>query len=195
MTRDERVPQGSRGQERRRELRPAARAIDDQRGQRRRLTPDEVPLPAESAPLRVEGRLVAEDPARDAPDPGGTYRSGQAPDVRRREARVAVPPQEEVAVPHGTNSIAHAEYLGGEAVARPEPRQRRPRDRQLLVGRRDDRERRVVLEEHLTRPGIDRDGRRAREREVRRPQGLRESRRHVPGRGERRGDDDRREHD
>ena len=152
------------------------------------LASDEVPLPAVRSASLVERRLVAADPTRDPADPPGAQRRGQAGDVRRGQRRVTVAAEIQVAVPDAARPPADAEHLGREAVSRAEPRQRGPRDGKLLVRRRMDGERVVVRVEHGAGAGVHGDRRRAGERDVRRAQRLRESRREVAGGGERSGD-------
>ena len=188
LARDQRPAQRACREERRRERRPALRTVDHERRERRGLASDEVPLPAVRSASLVERRLVAADPTRDPADPPGAQRRGQAGDVRRGQRRVTVAAEVQVAVPDAARPPADAEHLGREAVSRAEPRQRGPRDGKLLVRRRMDGERVVVRVEHGAGAGVHGDRRRAGERDVRRAQRLRESRREVAGGGERSGD-------
>ena len=78
---------------------PAARTVDDERGERRRLDAEEVRLPASSTALRVEGRLVAENASLDRPEAARADRAGEPREVRARERRITVAPEIQVPVP------------------------------------------------------------------------------------------------
>src|SRR4029077_16236998 len=136
----ERLAERPCGEERWRERRPAARAVDDEGGERRGPAPDEVLLPARRATLGVVEGLVAEDASRDSADPAARDRSRQMVDIRRRERRVAEALQDQVAVPGRTGPRTGPVHLGVETVSRAEARQRDPRNRDLLVRRGCDRE-------------------------------------------------------
>ncbi len=191
--RDERVPERAGGEERRGQRGPPVRAVDDERGERRRLAAHEVPLPAGSAADRVVGRLVAADASGHPANAGRAHRSRQARDIRARQRGVAVAHDVEIAVPRRADALPRAEHLGAEPVARTEQGQSGPGDRELLVRRRNERPRGVVGVEHLATRRVDGDRGRLTEREVRRAEGLREAGRKVAAGGRRRGRRRRRE--
>ena len=163
----ERLAEGPRGEKRRRERRPAAGAVDDECRERRRLTADEVVLPPGCAALAVVERLVAEDASCDGADPASRDRSGEPVEIRSRERRVAEALEDQIAVPRGTGPRTGAVDLRVEAVARSEARQRGPRDGDLLVRGRCDRERGVVGVDRRAGRDVDGEGGRPAERERR----------------------------
>src|SRR4029077_1490248 len=125
----ERVAERSRGQQRRREGRPAARTIDDEGREGCRRATYELLLQARRAALAVVERLVAEDPPADRPDPPSRDRSRQAIEIRRLQRRIAEALEDQIADPGVALSRAGPVDLGVEAISGPEARQRGPRDR------------------------------------------------------------------
>jgi hypothetical protein len=114
-----------------------------ERRERRRLVDVEPALPAGAGAAGVEPRLVADHCARDVTDTRRGDLRGQRIDVCEREGRVAVALQDEVAHPHVAHEGSCAHDLGVEAVAGAEQRERRVRDRDLLVRGRHEGERGV----------------------------------------------------
>ena len=137
---DERVAESPCREQRRRERRPAPRAVDDEGREGRRLAADEVRLPPGAAAPPIERGLVSADPAGDARDAGRAERGSQVADVGGRERGVAVAAEEEVAFPDRADALPRAEHAGREPVAGAETGQRGPRDGELLVRRRMDRD-------------------------------------------------------
>ena len=127
----------------------------------------EAGLPARADPEGVEPRLVGDHRAVDAADAPGRDAPRERGEIVRPESGIAVPAQPEVAVPDVADERAGAHDLGVEPVARPELGECRVGHRQLLVRRRDERERSVAGVDNGARAKIDRERCRARRIDVR----------------------------
>jgi hypothetical protein len=156
---DERPPEGERrgrgGTDR--GLRAVPAAVGDQGRERRALADQIRGLPARPRAARVVVALVREDGAADALDAGGAHLAREDREIAGAQRRVAVPLQDEVAVPD-TRALVEApepEDVGAEAIARPEQGQRRVGDRKLLVRGRQQRELLVAGEDDAARGKVD----------------------------------------
>ena len=125
------------------------RAVDDERRERRRLDAGEGREPAGRDALVVEGRGVADDPARHVPDPLAPEDPGEALQIGRRERRVAEPLDDELPLPRVPDPVALAEHLGREPVLGAELDERRVGDGELLVRGGLERDVRVAREDDL----------------------------------------------
>ena len=155
---DQHAPElvGGRVRGRRRVALPRPGAVDDEGGQRRRFLDVEGRLPARRGARLVEEGLVPDDQPCHAPDARGLDPAHEPGQPRRRERRVAVALQDDVAVPRPARAErALAAHLGGEAEPRPEDLQGGVRDRQLLVRRRHEPDGGVVRVDDLPRDEID----------------------------------------
>ncbi len=113
---------------------PRPVAVDDERRERRRLLDVEGRLPPGRGADLVEEGLVADHHARHVCDAEPADPVGEHLEPGRRQRRVAVALQDEIAFPGAVRpERALAPHLGGEAEVRPERLQGREGDRQLLV--------------------------------------------------------------
>ena len=153
----ERLSEGQSGRERglAGQISLIAPAVDDERRQSRRLGEEEVRLPARPGPPRVEERLVADDVPAHAPDPLRAELRRQREQVERRQRRVAVALEDDVAAPERAVELPLAEDVRREAIARPEGQERGVRDCELLVRSGDQRQAQVVRIELLATRQVD----------------------------------------
>jgi len=129
---------------------------------RRRLVDEEARLPAGDDAPRVVRALVAGHSAGHAPNPQVLHLCGEHAEVGAGQCRIAVALQGQGAGPLRSILLALAEHVGLDAERRPEPRERRVGQRQLLVRRRRQRPVAVLLEEDGAGREIEGDGRRPR---------------------------------
>jgi hypothetical protein len=100
-----------------------AAAVDRQRRERGRLGEEEVRLPPGRHALRIEERLVPDHLPGHAPDPLRAQLRRQREQVERRQRRVAVSLEHDVATPEHSVELALAEDVRREAEARAEREQ------------------------------------------------------------------------
>src|SRR5439155_23861220 len=141
----ERVAEHERGRERRvaRDAAAVDGVVDRERGERRRLVHVVPGLPAGSCAPGVEERLVAEDRAGYAGDPGSPHLARERREVSRREQRVAVPYEQQAPPPGRALELPAADDVRLDPELRPEGDQSGVGDRELLV--RGGREREPVV--------------------------------------------------
>ena len=140
-------------------------------------------LPAGRGAMQVEPRLVAEDPAAHRRDAVRAHLPREGSEIGRRERRVAVALEHEVADPPVAVLRPFAEDVRLDAKRGAERRQRRVRDRELLVRRWPQGQRGVVRVHDLA--GVEIDDHRARCGEVH--EGEVQRLREAGGEGARRG--------